>query len=179
MTTKPSTSEHLMTTIEGGSRMEITRSQELIRQLKEVKTKNEITYPRLMDMLEKSGKPVSLTTLRRVFADGSEWNDSFNYESTLLPIAEVLLSAVDIPVPTDSPYAVEIEGLKSVIHVQNEEIARLHELKEHLEARVTFLLEQIEKKDRRMDEKDDIIHEISKERNELFNRILKLLDNQK
>ena len=113
-----------------------------------------------MERLEKNGKFVSLTTLRRVFADGSERNDSFNYETTLLPLAEVLLDAEDVPTPQDSPYAKEIDGLKAVIHVQNEEIARLHELKEHLESRVTFLLEQIEKKDRRMDEKDEIIRKL-------------------
>ena len=138
--------------------MTYTRSQELIRKLKEIKAKNEITYPRIMERMEKNGKFVSLTTLRRVFADNSESNaDSFNYENTLLPIAEVLLNVEDVPTAPDSPYAKEIDGLKAVIHVQNEEIARLHEMKEHLEARITFLIEQIEKKDRRMDEKDETI----------------------
>lgn len=141
--------------------MELTRAQELIRQLKEIKTKNEMTYPRIMDRMEKNGKVVSLTTLRRVFADGSELNaDAFNYETTLMPIAEVLLNAEDIPTPDESPYSSEINALKAVIHVQNEEIARMHDLKEHLEARVTFLLEQIERKDRRMDEKDEIIRRL-------------------
>ena len=136
--------------------MELTRSQELIRQLKEVKQKNEITYPRIMDRMEKKGKFVSLTTLRRVFADGSETNaNSFSYENTLLPIAEALLEPEDVP--TEDP---QIDALKAVIHVQNEEIARLHEMKEHLEGRITFLLEQIEKKDRRMDEKDEIIRKL-------------------
>lgn len=140
--------------------MELTRSQELIRQLKEIKRSNEITYPRIMERMEKNGKFVSLTTLRRVFADGSEMNaDSFNYENTLLPIAEALLNVEDLPTK-DGPYAAEIDGLKSVIHVQNEEIARLHELKEHLESRIAFLLEQIDKKDRRMDEKDEIIRKL-------------------
>ena len=137
--------------------MELTRSQELIKQLKEIKANNEITYPRIIERMEKNGKYVSLTTLRRVFADGSENSaNNFSYENTLLPIAEALLNVEDMPTK-DGPYAAEINGLKSVIHVQNEEIARLHDLKEHLEARVTFLLEQIEIKDRRMDEKDDII----------------------
>ena len=140
------------------SQMEHTKAQELIRQLKEIKTSNEITYPRIMERMEKNGKYVSLTTLRRVFASNSEDNaDSFNYENTLLPIAEALLNVEDIPTPANSPAAKEIDGLKAVIHVQNEEIARLHEMKEHLEARITFLLEQIEKKDRRMDEKDETI----------------------
>ena len=138
--------------------MERTRAQELIKQLKEVKEKNEITYPRIMDRLEKNGKFVSLTTLRRVFAAGSEDSASnFNYETTLLPIAEVLLDSEDVPTSPDSPNAKEIDALKAVIRVQNEEIARLHEMKEHLESRITFLLEQIEKKDRRMDEKDEMI----------------------
>lgn len=156
MDTKPPKDEHLEV-----PRMEHTGAQELIKQLKEVKKRDEITYPRIMERIEKNGKFVSLTTLRRVFADGSEMNaGGFNYENTLLPIAEVLLSAEDLPTPEASPYAVEIDGLKAVIHVQNEEIARLHELKEHLESRVTFLLEQIEKKDRRMDEKDEMIKKL-------------------
>lgn len=141
--------------------MEFTKSQELIRQLKDIKARNEITYPRIMERMEKNGKFVSLTTLRRVFADGSEKNaDSFNYENTLLPIAEALFNVEDLPTPADSPYAKEIDGLKAVIHVQNEEIARLHDMKEHLEKRITFLLTQIEKKDRRMDEKDEIIKKL-------------------
>ena len=153
------THEQFSTTYEqnGVSCMELKHSQELIIQLKEAKKDKEISFPRLIDMLEKNKTSISLTTLRRVFAEASERNDSFNYETTLLPLAEVLLSAEDVPIPDDSPYAIEIDGLKSVIHVQNEEIARLHELKEHLEDRITFLLEQIEKKDRRMDEKDEII----------------------
>ena len=159
MNTKPSTHEQIEIT--GGSRMELTRSQELIKQLKEIKEAHEITYPRIIERMEKNGKYVSLTTLRRVFAEGSEANASnFNYESTLLPIAEALLNVEDLPTPENSPYAKEIDGLKAVIHVQNEEIARLHELKEHLEDRITFLLEQIDKKDRRMDEKEETIQKL-------------------
>lgn len=142
----------------GVSCMELSAKQELIKQLKEAKQKNEITYPRIMDRMEKNGKFVSLTTLRRVFADGSESNaGSFNYETTLLPIAEVLLDIEDVPTSDANPYAKEIDALKAVLHVQNEEIARLHEMKEHLEERITFLISQIELKDKRMDEKDEII----------------------
>lgn len=163
MDTQPSTHDTHGVTNEqlGVPRMELTKSQELIKQLKEIKETNEITFPRIMERMEKNGKVVSLTTLRRVFADGSENNaNNFSYENTLLPIAEVLLNVEDLPTSASSPYAAEIDGLKSVIHVQNEEIARLHELKEHLESRITFLLEQIEKKDRRMDEKEDTIQKL-------------------
>lgn len=153
MDTKPSTHEQ-----NGVSCMELTKAQELIRQLKEAKIRNEVTYPRILERMERNGKFVSLTTLRRVFADGSETNaSSFSYENTLLPIAEALLEVEDVPTDTDNPYAKEIDALKAVLHVQNEEIARLHEMKEHLEERITFLISQIELKDKRMDEKDEII----------------------
>ena len=163
MDAKPATHEQKVITNEqdGVPRMELTKSQELIKRLKEVKERDEITYPRIIERIEKKGKYVSLTTLRRVFADGSEMNaGNFNYENTLLPIAEALFDTEDVPTPVDSPYAEQINGLKAVIHTQNEEIARLCDLKEHLESRITFLLEQIEKKDRRMDEKDELIKKL-------------------
>lgn len=159
MNTEPSTHEQNLTT--GVSCMELTKAQELIKELKEVKTRNEITYPRILERMEKNGKFVSLTTLRRVFADGSEQNaQSFSYENTLLPIAEVLLDVEDVPTDDDSPYAKEIDGLKAVIRCQNEEISRLYDLKEHLEQRITFLISQIELKDKRMDAKDEIIQRL-------------------
>ena len=163
MNYEPSMNEHPMNTelSTKESHMELSTKQELIRQLKDAKEKNEITYPRLIDMIEAKGNYVSLSTLRRVFADGSESiAQTFSYENTLMPIADALLNVEDVPTSEVNPYAKEIDGLKAVIHVQNEEIARLHELKEHLEERITFLLEQIERKDRRMDEKDEIIRRL-------------------
>ena len=160
MNTKPSTHESSLNTNEqiGVPHVELTKAQELIRQMKEIKESYEITYPRILERMERNGRVVSLTTLRRVFADGSEANaGNFSYENTLMPIAEVLLDVEDVPTPEDTPNAQKIEALKAVIHCQNEEITRLHEMKEHLEDRITFLLEQIDRKDRRMDEKDEII----------------------
>lgn len=155
---EPSTGDQNI--VMGESRMELSAKQELITQLKEAKASREYTFPRILDEMKENGKFLSLSSLRRVFAVGSESNAaSFSYENTLMPIAEVLLKAEDVPTP-DSPYSKEIDGLKAVIHVQNEEIVRLQEIKEHLESRITFLLEQIEKKDRRMDEKDEIIRRL-------------------
>lgn len=138
--------------------MEHTPARELIQQMKIVKARDEITYPRIIEMLEKNGHFVSMTTLRRVFAEGSE-DVNFNYENTLLPIARVLMDFGENATP-EEPSADELNGLKAIIRVQTEEIERLHELNDHLEARVTFLIDQIEKKDRRMDEKDEIIRKL-------------------
>ena len=120
--------------------------QQLIVDLKNAKAEKEITYPRLIDMLEANNTPVSLTTLRRVFAEGSEKNDSFNYVSTLQPLEKILL-ADDIPEPETNPYAKELEGYKAVIHAQNEELVRVYQLLDHLEDRVSFLVEQCKTKD--------------------------------
>ena len=129
-------------------RMERKPAKDLILELKEAKTNNEVTYPRIMERIEANGKYVSLTTLRRVFAEGSELNaSSFSYENTLMPIADALLPVEDTPTLLDNPYAKEIAGLKAVIRTQNEEIAHLYELKQHLDDRITFLLNQIVKKD--------------------------------
>jgi hypothetical protein len=87
---------------------------------------------------------MAMSTLKRVFADGSETRDSFNYEGTLLPIAKVLLG-------DEAETEAELAGLRAMVHKQAEEIERLREMREHLEARIEFLLAQIEKKDRRMD----------------------------
>jgi len=128
--------------------MERKSAKELIIELKQAKEEGEITYPRIMERIEANGKFVSLTTLRRVFAEGSELNaGSFNYENTLMPIADALLPIEETPTPMDNPHAKEIAGLKAVIRTQNEEIAHLYELKEHLDERVTFLLNQIAAKD--------------------------------
>ncbi len=118
----------------------------IIQDLKSAKKEKEITYPRLLDMLEANGTPLGLTTLRRVFAEGSEVNDSFNYQTTIAPLEAILL-ADDIPEPENNPYAKELESHKAVIHAQNEELVRLYKMVEHLEDRVSFLVEQINKKD--------------------------------
>ena len=135
--------------------MELIKSQELIHELKEAKEKTGIKYTQILEDLEKNGTPLSLTTLRRVFANGSELNaGSFSYEHTLTPIAVVLKTGVADPAPSPNE---ELEALKAIVRLQNEEITRLHELKEHLEDRVDFLVKQIALKDKRMDEKDEII----------------------
>ena len=119
---------------------------QIILELKKAKNEKEITYPRWLDMLEANGTPLGLTTLRRVFADGSEKNDSFNYASTIAPLEAILLLD-EIPEPESNPYAKELEGHKAVIHAQNEELVRAYQMIEHLEDRIRFLVGQIDKKD--------------------------------
>ena len=117
------------------------------------------TYARIIEEVEAADgeDSVSLSTLRRICADGSEASaGSFNYERILIPVRDALkrLQMKDL---SGVAGADVVDALKSMIHIQDEEIASLHAYKDHLESRIEFLLEQIKLKDRRMDEKDEII----------------------
>ena len=119
-----------------------SKSQEIIRRIKESKQKNKISCNEIMEALPKeNGIPaLSLTTLRRVLKDDSEARaSSFNYEETLLPIAEAIS---------------RIEGTEQTKDVNT------------ITDGIGFLMEQISEKDAlikrlidRLDQKDAIIHQ--------------------
>ena len=140
------------------SDMNFQNTHDLIVALKKAKNESEYTLPRIEEEIRRRGKSVSTSTLKRVFKDGSEDSGTdFSMEYTLLPIAEILLPSIEVPTPENSPCSIEIELLKAELRVQVEKNESLRERNEILESRITFLLEQIEKKDRRMDEKDELI----------------------
>ena len=146
---------------QGGNSMPEARNA--IREIKELKKANpKATYARIIEEVQaaEGEESVSLSTLRRIMAEGSESSaGSFNYEHILVPVRDALkrLQMSDL---SGVAGADVVDALKSMIHIQDEEIASLHAYKEHLEARIEFLLSQIEKKDRRMDEKDEIIKKL-------------------
>ena len=159
-----------------------TKSQLLIKQIKEIKQQKKTTYNEIMDALTENGVPVvSLTTLRRVCANGSESRaSSFNYEETLLPVAEAVRQIGGST--DDSPHAEEIKALRSVISLQNEELDRILEIKDHLESNITFLTNQVNEKDSlikrlidRLDQKDEIIQQFitdMKQKDAIVNRLM-------
>ena len=135
------------------------KAVDIIREVKAIRAENKLTYIDIMEEMEKLNRAsvVSLSTLRRVFRDGSETKaSSFNYEDILLPIRDAVRVLAKEQKP-ESERDKELDGYKAVIRVQNEELDRLIEINEHLNARVSFLIEQINLKDRRMDEKDELI----------------------
>ena len=170
MITLPSTFDN-----EELSKMELTATREIILKLKDVKNECELTIPRIKDMLERNGDYLSISTLRRVFAEGSEDDPSFSYDRTISPIARALLFQdhdEDCNADDDSSVVEDrIEGLKSVILLKNEQISNLLDQNEELkhqidqmrsefESRLNFLRDQISLKDRRMDEKDQMINRL-------------------
>jgi len=166
MNSKLSTSEHYLMT--GDSQME-NRAAQMIKEIKEIKSTDKLTYDDIMVEMERldSSSVVSLSTLRRVFRDGSEAKaSSFNFEEILTPIYNAVKNLENKPSPS-SPFEIELQGFKNVIRVQNEELDRLIDLKEHLDDRVEFLVGQIKTKDtmiqdlmKKLDEKDEIIKKL-------------------
>lgn len=150
-----------------------TTSQALIRQVKIIKKQKKISYNDIMDAIPtENGVPVlSLSTVKRVFAKGSE-NGNFNYETTLRPIAMAINHLGGVAYDP----AKEIETLKEHIDRKDDEIFAL---KSHVQQ----LTAQIEEKDKlvtrlisRLDQKDEIIHQFIldlKEKDELIAHLAK------
>lgn len=92
---------------------------ELILQLKAVKAERGLSNQDIVNLLREKGYFTSLSSVKRVFSEGSE-NMAFSYEDTIMPLVEVLLvEATPVPVEDlDSladaqQYISQIEGLQA------------------------------------------------------------------
>ena len=63
---------------------------EIVTKLKKVREEEGISYQRIVELVEQNGGYVSLSTVKRVFSEGSE-SYGFQYENTLKPIADAVL----------------------------------------------------------------------------------------
>lgn len=144
--------------------MEYSATQEIILNLKAVKEAQNLSIPKIKDIVDSTGAGLSLTTIRRVFADNSETEDSFSYENTLRPIAQALL----VNSPNDDIGRAKVEVYEAILRHKNESIDSLKKQIEMLRnehdtrckecaGRMDFLMHQIDLKDKRMERKDAII----------------------
>lgn len=145
--------------------MEFSATPEIIISLKKKKVEKNLSVSDIYSMIREAGESVSKTTLRRVFADKSETEDSFSYEATIRPIVRVLMFH-DGLTSDDMSDAVKdkIESFMDIITIKNEELAQLRQQYEarcrEYEKRMAFLRDQIELKDQRMDRKDALIEKL-------------------
>lgn len=124
-------------------------THDLIQQLKAIKEEQHLTPQRICEMLDAANCHVSLNTVKKVFAEGSE-DQHFRFHDTLQPISRVLLGIYGED-KDDS----EINALHAAIRVKDELISKLEQeladgRTEHAR-RSEFLLKQIELKDQRID----------------------------
>lgn len=133
---------------------------EIITKLKKVREDNGLSYQRIAELVEQNGGNVSLSTVKRVFEDGSEAY-GFQYENTLKPIADAVLG-----IYTESAAATpdEADALKAIIDYKSDKIteltAQLERTEESYRRRLDFLKDQIALKDKRIDRRDDMIERL-------------------
>lgn len=120
-----------------------SQTRQMIIAIKKARIEKRLSYQAIVDGCEKNGDFVSMSTVRRVCAEGSE-NQRFRYEATLRPIARFVLG-LDADVPAaqaateDGPAANEllrvvvgikedaIEGMRQDIQEHEAEIAQIRE----------------------------------------------------
>ena len=147
----------------------MTNTKEIILKLKEVREEKGLSYGDILDLMEKSGDFVSKSTLSRVFAEGSE-ECSFKYEETIRPIAKALLDIETIEETDDMDvqamktllkYKIQlIEDLEKKIDTLNNDLAKeklkyhekLDKERENFQKSLNFCREQIDLKDKRIDQ---------------------------
>ena len=185
MSNKLSTGEHFASIEEtdGGSQME-KQAKEKIKEIKEIKRKSKLTYIDIMEEMEQINPEsvVSLSSLRRICRDGSEMKaSSFNFEEILMPVYNAVKSLEKKP-KSDSPFDKELDGYKAVIRVQNEELDRLLDLKEHLDDRVEYLVRSNDAKDEivknlmdQLKEKEEMLKHVIENRDALFTKLMDIM----
>lgn len=138
------------------------RKRELIIKLKQYREEHGFSHKRIVDIVceyaeqNNTDDYVSLSTVKRVFRDGSEDDDSFNFDQTIRPIAAALLGSDSV-----SHKAHDKDLSISLLRYKNERIQQLEKQledeRELANRRVDFLKEQIAVKDSYLQKKDELI----------------------
>ena len=123
---------------------------ELVLRLKTLKADRGLSNTDIAAMLQKKGYSTSLSTVKRVFAEGSE-HQSFWYEESIQPIEEILLVETP-PVPVEElesiedaqQYVSQIKGLQAAASFKDELMGELRNKNEQLKA-------DLDKKDKRIE----------------------------
>ena len=153
----------------------MTNTKDIILKLKEVRKEKDLSYGKILELMEDNGDYVSKSTISRVFQDGSE-DLSFRYEETIRPIAKALL---DIETIEDNDN-VDVQAMKSLLQYKIQRIEELEHQIEQLECSldkeklkyhekmeqererwsksIDFLKEQVTLKDKRIDLLLDAVH---------------------
>lgn len=113
------------------------KKEAVLRQLKTLRKTKNISYQNIVDGTEKTGEAVSMSTVKRVFAESSKASD-FRYNTTLRPIVRFVMG---IDGDLDEPHTFEeakanSEALASVVDLKDTMIMRLEQ--ENARSRADF-----------------------------------------
>lgn len=141
----------------------MTNTRELVTQIKNIISDEGYEFNDIKRLMEEIGEvPISLSTFNRLIEDSSEDNRKFHYDYTLAPLARALgIDAID---GNDSE---NTKALKEMLRLKRGRISELEqalaketekrhsqveEVRSQMRKSIDFLREQLEYKDRRMDE---------------------------
>ena len=90
-----------------------------IKRLKEIKEEQGLSVSQIMSKMAEKGYPVSESTLKRIFAPGSE-KMSFRYQESIAPLEEVLFGEYG-----DTSGEEDTDELQEIIRARDKTIAEL------------------------------------------------------
>lgn len=165
----------------------MTNTRELVAQIKRIISDEGYEYNDVKRLMEEIKEvPISNSTFVRLMEDGSEDNRRFDYDYTLAPLARAL--GIDEIEGNDSE---NTKALKEMLRLKRGRIAELEqalaaekekrhsqveEVRSQAKKSIDFLREQLEYKDRRMDEFSDRISRLLDRLEKKDNRIEQLTD---
>lgn len=147
----------------------VKQTRQVILQLKQVREDKGYSLQKILDMTLEAGGNISMTTVRRVFAEGSE-DQNFRYEDTIQPIASALLAVEAVSAPLETEADAELQALRSLVRLKNviiEEMSvdaekvreRENEIKEDAQKKIDYLKGQISFKEERIRQQDKLLDE--------------------
>ena len=167
----------------------MTNTKDIIIQLKQVREERGLSYSDILALMEKNGDYLAKSTISRVFADGSE-ELSFRYDETIKPLATALLDLENI----EDDDSMDVRAMKTLLQYKSKRIEELERLIADKEAEfdrekvallekmdaerttwgrsIEFLKNQIDLKDKRMDQLLDAVFRKDKLYNELLEKTM-------
>lgn len=123
----------------------ISKKEEVLRQLKLVRKAKKLSYQDIVEGTEAMGVAVSLTSVKRVFAEESRACD-FRYDATIRPIVRFVMGIDgDVGEPETLEEAkVSVDGLTAVVDYKDSYIARLEAELERIRADHKEAIEKLE-----------------------------------
>ena len=155
------------------------RISEIILQLKQIREDRNLSLEDVYNLVISAGEYTSMSSVRRVFAKGSE-NKKFRYQDTIKPIARGLLGVTEETPKNNDISANEIDALKNVILLKESMISELQKCKETYSTQIGDLVEELQAVRKDNDaysaEIDDLMKELQSVREESQRKVEYLLE---
>lgn len=119
------------------------RISEIILKLKQIREERNLSLHDIYDLVCDAGGYLSLSSVKRVFAEGSE-KQNFRYHDTIRPIVRALLGVNEETPANNDVTANEIDALKNVILLKDSIIGELENENKALSARNNALEEALQ-----------------------------------